>query len=291
MKNTFSFCISFSGFTIRFSLPTEITIPECFNDLLCEDTDTPCAEYQVELLDAPLRPEGCAVYTQNDFCVYETAEGSLRIYTPLTAPNGCQIACLMRKSGKHTLYYPSSVWEDHRRYWHCTHLICGESLLAMNKALLLHSSVVEYGSKALLFCGESGAGKSTQANLWKQFKDAKILNGDRCVITEKDGIFYGGGSPWSGTSGIYHRENYPISAIIMLKKAETNTITQINRTAFPKLFSQTTLNTWDPKFMNTISDVFVHLLSKVPVFELSCRPDEDAVNLVYDRVIKKEERI
>ena len=85
MNNKFSFCISFSGFTLRFSLPTKITIPECFDDLLCEDTDTPTAEYQVELLETPLRPEGCAIYAGNDFSVYKTEDEILRIYTPLSA--------------------------------------------------------------------------------------------------------------------------------------------------------------------------------------------------------------
>lgn len=291
MNNKFSFCISFSGITLRFTSPTNIILPECFNDLLCEDTDSPTAEYQVELLDAPLRPEGCAVYNQKDFCVYKTPQGTLRIYTPLEAEDGCQVACLMRKSGIHTMYYPASMWERYRKYWHCTHLICGETLLAMNNALLLHSSVVEINSESLLFCGESGAGKSTQASLWEKYKNAKILNGDRCVIYEKDGIFYGGGSPWSGTSGIYQKEHFPIAGIILLKKSDKNTIKQINSTAFPRLFSQTTLNTWDKKFMDTITDIYVQLLSNIPVFELACRPDEDSVNLVYNTVFAKEEKL
>ena len=289
MSNKFSFCIYFSGITLRFSLPTKIIIPECFNNLLCEDTDTPTAEYQVELLTAPLRPEGCAVFERKDFSVYKTDEGMLRIYTPLTEHDGCQVACMMRKNGKHSLYYPASQWNKYQQYWHCTHLICGELLLNMNHSLLLHSSIVEVDSKVLLFCGESGIGKSTQAKLWESFHNAKILNGDRSVITEKDGIFYGGGSPWSGTSGIYSSEQYPIAAIILLKKSEENSLRSISSKALPKLLSQTTLNTWDEEFMNTITHMYVQLLKTVPVFELSCRPDKDATNLVFNTVFAKEE--
>ena len=289
MNKSFSFCISFSGFTVKFNLPTKIIIPECFSNLLCENTDTPVAEYLVELLSAPLRPEGCAVYSQKDFCVYKTDEGWLRIYTPLVTEDGCQVACLMNESGKNTLYYPASMWNQHKAYWHCTHLLCGELLLAYNTALLLHSSVVEINSRVLLFCGESGVGKSTQASLWERYKNAKILNGDRCVITEHDGVFYGGGSPWSGTSGIYHPERYPIAGIVMLRKDKTNTLEEIGAKAFSRLYSQTTLNTWDKDFMDTISDIYVHLLEKVPVFELRCLPNKEATDLIYDAVFAKEE--
>lgn len=289
MNNNYSFCIAFAGMTVRFNLPTNIAIPECFNDLLCENTDTPTAEYQVELLSAPLRPEGCAVYKQNDFCVYKTEEGWLRIYTPLEAEDGCQVACLMRKSGKHTMYYPASEWHKYRAYWHCTHLICGELLLAYRNALLLHSSLVKINSKALLFCGESGVGKSTQANLWKKYKNAKLLNGDRCVIFQRDGVFYGGGSPWSGTSGIYHSDYSPIAGIIMLRKDSKNSIEKMSAKAFNRLFSQTILNTWDSEFMDVISDIFVQLLNNVPVFELRCRPDKEATDLVYNAVFSQEE--
>lgn len=291
MCTNFSFCVSFSGITLKFNLPTKVIIPECFNDLLCEETDTPTAEYQVELLNAPLRPEGCAVYEQKDFCVYETADGTLRIYTPLQAEDGCQVACLMRKNGKHTMYYPASQWNRYRKYWHCTHLLCGETMLAMNNALLLHSSVVRVGSEVLLFCGESGVGKSTQADLWKKYRNAEILNGDRCVVSEKNGVIYGGGSPWSGTSGIYRKENFPLAGIVLLKKSEENSISQVNATAFSQLFSQTTLNSWDKSFIDTITSIYVHLLSSVPIFELRCRPDEDAVNLVYNKIFAKEETV
>lgn len=291
MNNTFSFSVNFSGITVRFSLPSKIIIPDFFSDLLCEDTDTPDAEYQVQLLNTPLCPEGYAVLEQKDFCVYNTPDGILRIYPPLTADDGCQVACLMRESGRNVMYYPASMWYRYKKYWHCTHLICGELLLYYQNAFLLHSSVVEINGKALLFCGESGAGKSTQASLWQQHKDARILNGDRCVIRHTNGIFYGGGSPWSGTSGIYCKDYYPIAGIIMLKKAEENSITPLGAKAFSALLGQTTLNNWDKAFVEKTSSYIVHICETIPIFELSCLPDKTATDLVYDTIFKKEESL
>lgn len=288
MNSKFSFCISFSGITLKFILPDKITIPDYFKDLLCEDTDAPTAEYQIELLCSPLRPEGCAVFERNDFSVFPYEDGVLRIYNPLTATDGRQVACLMRKNGKNVLFYPADEWGKYKANWHCTHLLCGELLLQYQKALLLHSSVVSINGKAVLFCGESGAGKSTQANLWKKHLKAQILNGDRCVIKEENGTFYGGGSPWCGTSGIYSPHHLPIAGIILLNKSEENSIRVLGAEAFSRLFSQMTINSWDKGFVDFASSTLVQLLHSVPVFELKCRPDKEAADLVYNTLFKKE---
>ncbi len=288
MNGNFSFCIYFSGLTIRFILPENIIIPDCFRNLLCEDTDTPTAEYRIELLSSPLRPEGCAVFERNDFSIFPFEGGLLRIYTPLTAPDGCQVACLMRKNGKNVLYYPACEWQKYKADWHCTHLLCGELLLRFHNALLLHSSVVAANGKAVLFCGQSGAGKSTQASLWKEHLGAEILNGDRCVIREENGVFLGGGSPWCGTSGIYNPKHYPIAGMILLKKSKENVLRPLGAEAFPTLFSQLTVNTWDKDFVDFTSSALVQLLNSVPVFELSCRPNREAAHLVYNTLFKKE---
>ena len=285
----YSVCIKFSDLTLKFKFPSKVNLPDFFSDLLCEDTDTPHAEYQVQLLNSPLRPEGYAVFERKDFSIYRTEEGFLRIYTPLQAEDGCQVACLIRKNGKNILYYPASQWDRYRTYWHCTHLLCGELLLYHHNALLLHSSVVAFEGKVLLFCGESGAGKSTQAMLWQKYRKAEVLNGDRCVIRRVNNTFFGGGSPWSGTSGIYRKEHLPIGAIIMLKKAQENTITPLGAKAFTSLLSQTTLNNWDKDFMDKTTDNLVQLCKHVPIFELSCLPDKEATNLVYTTVFGKEE--
>ncbi len=288
MNGNFTFCINFSGITLRFILPENIIIPDYFSNLLCENTDTPTAEYRIELLSSPLRPEGCAVFERKDFSVYPFAGGNLRIFTPLTAQDGCQVACLIRPNGKNVLYYPACHWQRYKKHWHCTHLLCGELLLHTQNAMLLHSSAVSINGKTVLFCGESGAGKSTQANLWKEHQKAEILNGDRCVIKEENGVFFGGGSPWCGTSGIYSREHLPIAGIILLKKSAENHIRALCAEAFPKLFSHLTLNMWDKEFVESTSASLVHLLDKVPVFELSCRPDKEATELVYNALFKKE---
>ena len=288
MKKEFKFCICFSGITVRFVLPTPVKLQECFTNLMCEDVECPDAEYRVKLITSPLCPDTAPVYEFGGTYVYETNEGCLHIYTPLNDEDGCQVACLLSKNGKHTLFYPASAWDKHSKYWHVTHLLCGEALLLMHNAFLLHSSVVLVDGKAIVFSGPSGMGKSTQADLWKKFANAEILNGDRCVVMEKDGIFYGGGSLWCGTSGINRPEQAPIASIFILEQSKENKVTPLGARAFSPLFSQTTLNTWNSEFINKVTSLYDGLLRSVPVYNLQCTPDRNAVQCAYLTIFGKE---
>lgn len=281
MNSPFTFCVTFSGLTLRFVLPAPITLPEEFTALRCDDPGSVDAEYEFCLLDSPLRPEGTLIHTKNDYQLYQTDEGWLRIYSSLAAEDGCQVACFLRYDGKHKLYYPASTWHRYTHRLRCLHLMGGEFLLMQNNAFLLHSSVVLINGKTVLFSGPSGAGKSTQAALWANHLGAKVLNGDRCVVMQRPDGFYGGGSLWAGTSGIYHREQAPIAGIFLLGQAPENRIQRLGSEAFSPLYTQTILNSWDPVFMNKLLQLYTDFLAQVPVYRLDCRPDASAVELAY----------
>lgn len=278
---------------MRFVSPTTIKLSDCLEALRCEDCEDVDAQYTVELLTTPLVPGTTPVYKDGSTDIFLTDKGCLRIYSPLTHEDGCQVACLLCKDGNNTLYYPAARWDDYyRKYWHCAHLIAGEELLSLHKAVLLHSSVVEYDGKAVLFSGPSGAGKSTQADLWKRHLGAEIINGDRCVIMERDGAFFGGGSLWCGSSGIYSPKQLPIAGIFILRHGDENRATRLYSRAFAPLFSQTTLNSWNNEFMNNVTDIYSKLIETIPVYELECRADEDAVllaeSLIFPTDTEKE---
>ncbi len=286
-----NFCINFSGITVGFSLPTEVNLPRCITELICDNCGKTDVEYNISLISTPLEPQGVIVFNNPEIIVYNTPEGYLRIYKSLIAEDGCQVACLISHSGKYTMYYPASLWKEYRKYWHCNHLLCGEEMLIHRGALLLHSSLVMINGSTVLFSGPSGAGKSTQASLWEKHLGAKILNGDRTVIMRKNGEFLGGGSPWSGTSDIYSPEQAPIKGIFLLSHGEDNSVRRMGADAFLRLFSQTTLNSWNTTFMETAASIYKELLEKVPVYELTCRMDKEAADLAYNTLFPKEDTL
>jgi hypothetical protein len=161
-------------------------------------------------------------------------------------------------------------------------------LLLRHNAVLLHSSAVLYEGKCLMFCGASGAGKSTQADLWHKHIGAKIINGDRTVVRKHADGFWGGGSMWSGTSRIYHPDHAPIAGIFLVEHGSENRVERLGYPAFKTLLTQTILNSWDPDFMERATQLLAELIDSVPIYRLSCLPDTAAVELVRDTVFPPE---
>ena len=280
MGGGFRFTVGFSGITVQFRLPGPIELPAHFAQLQCRDTEHPDECYTLELLTEPLVPQGPMVSSVGEARIYHTEKGWLHIYPALGDGDGCQVACLFCSDGYHTIYYPASRWEEYSRVWCCTHLICGEQLLLRHNGILLHSSAVLHQGMAVLFSGPSGSGKSTQARLWQEHLGAKIINGDRTVIRRLEDGFWGGGSIWSGTSGIYCPDHAPIAGIVLVEHGKEDRLERLGFEAFKPLLTQTIVNSWDGAFMDKTLQLLSALMASVPIYRLSCLPHTEAVELV-----------
>lgn len=282
------FQIRICGIVVRFVCPTPITLPDNFLALRCEDTAAPHDIYTIHLLTKPLRPVEPMIASEGEARIYQTEKGWLHIYPALGDEEGCQVACLFCPDGRHTLYYPASRWAEYSEVLRCGHLMCAEQLLLRHNALLLHSSCVLCDGKMVLFSGSSGAGKSTQADLWQRTLGVPLINGDRTVIRLENGEFAASGSIWSGTSGIYRREQAPIAGIFLMDKAPCERVERPGFRAFAPLLSQILVNSWDSEFMDKALDLLGTLMEQIPVYKLSCRPIPPAVELGYKTLFGKE---
>lgn len=157
-------------------------------------------------------------------------------------------------------------------------------ILAGFGQLVLHSSfVLTQSGAAVLFSGPSGIGKSTQAALWQQYAGADIINGDRTLIRTDDltanGVFY------SGTSGICKNASAPIRAIVLLDKADENTLRRAGaKEAFAAVLSQCSYYQWDAESAINMTDLVAGLVRRADVYRLSCRADEGAVRLLQNEL-------
>ena len=288
MDTVHSVCIRFSGITFRFRFPGPVTLAPAFADLACDDPGQVDEEFEIRLLTHPLRPAGTPLHYGAGIHIYPEKEGWLRIYPALIAEDGCQVACLLCPDGKNILYYPAARWDFYAGFFNCFHLIGCETLLLRRSAFLLHSAVVMHSGRMVLFSGPAYAGKSTQADLWVRHLGAQLVNGDRCVVMERDGVFCGGGSPWAGTSGIFRPQQAPIAGIFLIHQAPENSVQRLGAAAFAPLLTQTLVNSWDPPFMQTVTDLLARLLEQVPVYRLNCRPDEEAARLAHRTLFPEE---
>lgn len=103
---------------------------------------------------------------------------------------------------------------------------------------------------------------------------------------KREDRFYGCGSPYCGSSGIYRREEAPIRAIILPEKAMENRIERMTPDeAIRKLYRESLVNLWDANFINHLLDLLQGLVLDVPVYSLYCRPNEEATELTLQAVL------
>ena len=160
-----------------------------------------------------------------------------------------------------------------------------EEILKRHGAMILHSSLVRWQGKAILFSAPSGTGKSTQADLWETYMGSETLNGDRSGLRKIDGVWVAHGLPYAGSSGIYRNESAPIAAIVMLSQGPENVIEPLRPAqCLRKIFPEVTLHRWDPEFMDWGISQITDLVSSVPCYHLSCRPDRGAVELLWETI-------
>lgn len=165
----------------------------------------------------------------------------------------------------------------------CFFYIAWEAILMHERRIMLHSSFVETQQGALLFSGISGAGKTTQAELWCKYRKCKMLNGDRTILRWDNDELIGYGSPYAGSSKCYVDSNSQISAIIFPKKAAFCKASRLNeKAAFCRVFSGFTLNSWDKEFVEFACDMAKKIVEIVPCYELLCTPDKRAIDVLED---------
>lgn len=163
-----------------------------------------------------------------------------------------------------------------------------EILLSYFGAVSLHSSFIRKNGQAVLFTAPSGTGKSTQADLWREYRKAEIINGDRSMIRKLDSGWTAFGSPFAGSSSIYKNESVPIGAIVILRQAPYNEIRRLKASeAFRYLYSEMVVSKWHSEAHKKIITITEQLAREVPILLLQCLPDQSAVDLL-DNYMNRE---
>ena len=158
-----------------------------------------------------------------------------------------------------------------------------ENLLLQHNGLLLHASLIEYAHQGIAFTGPSGVGKSTQARLWQRSFGAHILNGDRAALRKNHCGWMAYGSPYAGTSGIYRKDQVPLSAIVVLGQGKENSLRRLSgMQAIGRIWPEISARRWDREFVQEALALCAQLLADVPVYLLECLPEESAATLLKE---------
>lgn len=166
-------------------------------------------------------------------------------------------------------------------------LVAAYSRLAYYDAAFVHASLVDtMGEGGVMFVGRSGIGKTTQARLWNQFRGAEIINGDKVFLTlDGDGTVTAHGNPWRGSSTYCLNKSVPLKGVVVLDQAPTNTIRRLSTfEVLSQFVPHIFLPQWDKGLTDMVMKTIASILPLVPVFRLSCRPDEEAVQMTHDAI-------
>lgn len=155
------------------------------------------------------------------------------------------------------------------------------NLLLTKSVLHLHSSFVLYNGRALVFTGPSGIGKTTQAELWRDFQGAEIINGDACLLRELEDGWHAFGTPVHGSSPYCENKDAPLAALVALEQGPENRLERLDSFAaltacLPEFYRPQ----MDPATQDIFWGAVDSLFRKTPVYRLVCRPDRDATELV-----------
>lgn len=180
----------------------------------------------------------------------------------------------LESPGLSQTYVRQDAWPfaaDERYFWSTLAL---QQLLLPFQCFLLHASVIEISGGAILFSAPSGMGKSTQAELWRRFRGAEVINGDKAAVRLLNGTAWACGVPFAGTSGICKNRNVPLRALVLLQQAQENTVRRLyGMEALPLLMSNIFADLSVPWEHEQLLQIILELVNFVPVLRLACTPD------------------
>jgi hypothetical protein len=153
-------------------------------------------------------------------------------------------------------------------------------------ALVAHACGVGVGEKGVLFCGVSGAGKTTMARLWKKHRpNAMILSDDRVVVRWQRGRFWLWGTPWHGTGRFASPRGFPLQAIFFLTHNQRNTLTTPDQpTAAARLLARSFPPIWSARDVTTALRTVAQLAASTTCYDFGFRIGRAAVETVLDRL-------
>jgi len=155
--------------------------------------------------------------------------------------------------------------------------------LALDRGLCIHSCVLNYDGKGILFSAVTKTGKSTHAHLWQEvFPGTEIINGDNGFCRVLDGCPFVFGAPWCGDSNEYMNKTLPVRAFVFIERAQENSIEKLGALdAFMRLSARCYMPFWDKVLVNKTLDTVEYMTRKVACYLLRCRPDHDAVRIAH----------
>jgi hypothetical protein len=156
--------------------------------------------------------------------------------------------------------------------------------LARHGGMEVHACGVAWEGRALLFCGQSGAGKTTTARLWRRHRPpADVLSDDRMIVRERGGRLWAFGTPWHGSGRFASPRGLPLGAIYFLARGRRAAVVPMTPpVAASELFARSFPPPWEAAGIAHVLSLCARVAGEVPCARLRFRPDHSAVAAVLE---------
>jgi hypothetical protein len=157
-------------------------------------------------------------------------------------------------------------------------------------AMVVHGCGLVSGGRGLLFCGHSGAGKTTTARLWRRHRrDTRVLSDDRTVIRFRAGRPWIFGTPWHGSGRFARPEGAPLSAVFFLRQAARTRLTRLDTpAAAAQLYARSFPPPWSARGIARVLGACGRVARALPCHTLAFTPDASAVGVARAAVLQPE---
>lgn len=160
--------------------------------------------------------------------------------------------------------------------------------LLRNNGLFLHASAISYMGKGVLFSGDSGIGKSTQARLWAENNGSQMINHDKPIIRRLQNDWFVFGSPWSGEDPCYMNVEYHMACIVFLGKASSCRVVSIERKkCFNMLLQQARGYLNYEGCYDDLLKVIARIASDIPMYIFECTRTPESSDYLLNFLVKE----
>ncbi len=233
------------------------------------------SDVEISIASGNIKTEDTPVYSDEFIKAYRCSDNAYSVVYYIVkngksinhfaaADNNCVLSCDCEAQSRDMIHFWGMIGLPH--------------IFIEHRRLMLHCSYIVSDGKAILFCGKSGVGKSTQARLWEKYAGAKIINADKAVIYSENGKLYASSLPISGTSDICLNETAEVKAIVNLAKGDMNSARLSGAAEKASVLAQNCyFDFWrDGETVNVI-DLCSEFSCLTSVIRFECLPEKSAV--------------
>lgn len=243
--------------------------------------------FNISDIPSEIEDYGKPVFACSDNSVYKTDCGYVRVNNRY---NRREYKAVCKQQGAGGEIFFTDGGDDHiQTSAELFRIIDLVSAFIYYDAFIMHGAVIEHNSRCIIFSGDSGAGKSTQAELWNKYRDSRILNGDRVLIRKTDEGFFAYGLPMCGSSDSCVNYKLPVEAVVFPEKSCENQIKepQTDIEKFMLLTSQITCGIRKEGESEKLLKLTEEFRKNTEIIKLNCTISEDAVSCLENHLLRK----